>query len=85
MLDWQNLHLTFIKNDFCLSALKDLWPYAAREIKLLVYVLLFEQYTLLAIPKIIFLLPQMLKKRRYIMEHKKVSRAEIEKWFQNQN
>ena len=82
MLDWQNLHLTFIKNDFCLSALKDLWPYAAREIKLLVYVLLFEQYTLLAIPKIIFLLPQMLKKRRYIMEHKKVSRAEIEKWFQ---
>src|SRR3989344_9218880 len=81
MLDWRNLHFTFIKNDFCLSALKDLRSYAPREIKLLVYILLFEQYTLLAIPKIIFLLPRMLKKRRYIMKHKKDSRAEMEKWF----
>lgn len=81
MLDWRNLRFTFLKNDFCLSALKDLGYYAAREFKLLFYIVLFEPHTLKAIPKIIILLPRMLKKRKYIMKHKKVSRFEIEKWF----
>ena len=82
LLDWQNIHLTFVKNDFAVSVLKNFRPFFAREAKLLIYILFFEPYTLLAIPKILRLLPKMLKKRKYIMANKKINRQEIEKWFQ---
>lgn len=81
MLDWRNIHFTFIKNDIFLSALKDFRYYSARELKLLIYVIFFEPYTLLAVPAIIFSLPRMLKKRRYIMKRRKISRQEMEQWF----
>lgn len=81
MLDWRNTHFTFIKDDFFLSVLKDFRYYAARELKLLLYIIFFEPYTLLVIPAIIFSLPRMLKKRCYIMKRKKISRQEMERWF----
>lgn len=82
MLDWRNIHLTLIKNDLYFSALKDFRYYMAREIKLLAYIVIFEPYTLAAIPMIIISLPRTIKKRRYIMKRKKASRREMEKWFQ---
>lgn len=81
LLDWQNMHLTFIKNDLFASVLKDFKPFLVREIKLFLYILIFEPYTLLALPKIARLLPRILKKREYIMEHRKATQQEIEKWF----
>ncbi len=82
LLDWQNTRLTFLKNDFFISQLKDSRFFLWRELQLFIYILLFEPYTLSALPKIIALLPRMLKKRRYIMRHKKATRKEMEKWFQ---
>lgn len=80
-LDWQNTQLTFIKNDIYSNILKDFFPFFKRQFSLFVYFLIFEQSTLLAVPKIIWFLPRMLEKRRYIMKHKKASAEEMEKWF----
>lgn len=81
MLDWQNQHFTFIKNDLFVSVLKDIRYVLPRELAFFAYIVIFEPYTLRAIPHMLRLLPRMLKKRRYIMEHKKASRAEMERWF----
>ena len=81
MLDILNYRLTLIKNDFGVSILKNIIPILKREIQLFVYFLFFEQYTLLAYPKIIVKIPKMIKKRRYIMKKAKKSREEMEKWF----
>lgn len=81
MLDVLNYRLTILKNDFSISLLKNILPIFKREAMLLAYFLVFEQRTLLAYPKIIAKIPKMLKKRRYIMSHKKISRQEMEKWF----
>lgn len=81
MLDWRNIHCTFIKNDFPLSELKNWRFFFWRELQLFIYILFFEPYTLRALPWLIFHAPKMLKKRYYIMKHKKVSRQDMEQWF----
>lgn len=80
-LDWQNTQLTFIKNDVCANVARDFFPFFKRQFSLFVYFLIFEQSTLFAIPKILLMLPRMLKKRRYIMKNKKASAEEMRKWF----
>lgn len=81
MLDWQNQHFTFIKNDFLLSALKDIFSILGRECMLFCYIVAYEPSTLRAIPHMIKLLPRMLRKRHYIMTHVKATRQEMEQWF----
>lgn len=81
MLDWQNQHFTFIKNDLFVSAVKDLPYVLPRELAFFAYIVIFEPYTLRAIPHMLRMLPRMVRKRRYIMRHKKASRAEMEQWF----
>jgi len=80
-LDWQNMHFTFLKNDFLVSELKSAPQFFAREFLLLCYIILWEPFILFAIPRIICLAPRMLKKRAYIMRHKKTSRHDMERWF----
>lgn len=80
-LDILNYRLTILKNDFGVSLLKNILPIFKREIMLFLYFLIFEQRTLLAYPKIIAKIPKILKKRKYIMSHKKRSRQEMERWF----
>ena len=80
-LDIINYRLTIFKNDFSMSLLKNIFPVLKREVMLFAYFLFFEQRTLLAYPKIIAKIPKILKKRSYIMKHKKRSRKEMEKWF----
>lgn len=80
-LDWQNTQLTFLKNDICANVVKDFFPFFKRQFSLFIYFLIFEQSTLLAIPKILLMLPRMLKKRRYIMKNKKASAEEMGRWF----
>lgn len=81
MLDWQNQHFTFIKNDLIVSVVKDIWYVVPRELAFFMYIIICEPYTLRAIPHMIRMLPRMLRKRRYIMKHKKTSRTEMEQWF----
>ncbi|MBI5913073.1 glycosyltransferase family 2 protein [Candidatus Azambacteria bacterium] len=81
MLDWQNQHFTFIKNDFALSAFKDIRYVLPRECMLFCYIIVYEPYTLRAIPHMLRLLPRMLRRRKYIMTHKKATRKEMEQWF----
>jgi len=81
LLDWQNQHFTFIKNDFALSALKDIRYVLPRECMLFCYIAACEPYTLRALPHMLRLLPRMLRKRKYIMAHKKATRHEMEQWF----
>lgn len=80
-LDWQNLHLTFLKNDLLISSLKDAPHWLVREFLLFCYILVWEPFVLASFPRMIALLPSMLRKRRYIMSHRKVSRVEMERWF----
>jgi len=81
MLDTKNHFFVLIKNDFGLSLLRNIFPFLKRELMLFGYFLLFERSTLLAYPKFIVKIPKMLKKRKYIMSHKKRSREDMEKWF----
>jgi hypothetical protein len=81
MLDIKNHFFVLLKNDFGVSLLKNIFPFLKRELALFIYFLLFEQYTLLAYPKVIAKIPRMLKKRKYIMSRAKRSREEMEKWI----
>ena len=81
MLDWQNQHFTFIKNDFIFSALKDIRYVLPRECMLFCYIVVYEPSVLRAIPHILRLLPRMVRKRNYIMTHTKATRQEMEQWF----
>ncbi len=66
MLDFCNFHLTLIKND---TIIWSDWPvFILREIQLWIYILFFEWTTWPAIPRMIKLLPKMIKKRKEIRE-----------------
>lgn len=82
MLDFVNVHLTLIKNDLGLFTWPDIYLFLKREILLLGYFLVFEPYTIfVGIPRIAKSLPSAIRKRRQIMQRKKVSKEEIKKWY----
>ena len=64
MLDFCNFHLTLAKNDVIIWS--DWLAFIWREIQLWVYIFLFEWTTWPAIPRMIKLLPKMIKKRKEI-------------------
>jgi len=76
-LDYRNWRLVLVKNDF--YSIKDFLPFFFRELKLFIYILLFEPGTLKVVPDFFRLLPKMLKKRKII--NRKISKKEIKKWF----
>lgn len=82
MLDWVNMHLTFVKNDLGIFEWPDIYLFAKREIMLFGYALIFEPYTILVgVPRLIKYLPRALKKRKEIMKRRKISTQEIKKWY----
>ena len=80
-LSYRNQRLMQIKNE--------LWPglilhfpwIIIKEAGILVYILLFEQYIFKAVFEIFKYLPRMLKKRKTIMQNRKVGWRELVKWF----
>lgn len=80
-LDWRNKRLARIKNDYCQNVWRDFLPILWREIKELGYIILFETAVLLEIPKLIKLLPRMLKKRKIILARAQVGPKEMAAWF----
>lgn len=82
MLDFVNIHLTLVKNDFGLFTWPDIYLFMKREAMLLGYFLIFEPYTIfIGLPKFIKFLPKMIAKRREIMKRKKTSKEEIKRWY----
>lgn len=80
-LDLQNQRLTFIKNDFWINILRDFPWFFKRELFLFLYVLFWERSSLPAYWGIIKQAPRMLKKRREIMQKRKIGPGEMKKWF----
>lgn len=80
-LSFRNHHLLLVKNDQLLNIILTL-PWALpRELKVLIYALIFEPFQLKSLIQVFQLLPNILLKRRVIMAHKKVQPREIRKWF----
>lgn len=80
-LDYHNIHLTIIKNDFWGNILRDFFPFFKREAALFIYTLLFEPQTILGWPSFFARLPKILKKRKIIMSGKRISQKEMARWF----
>lgn len=80
-LDWRNWMLTVIKNDYLSNYLRDLPSIIWRWGQLWMYFIVFEPSMILEIPKVVRLLPRMLKRRRAIMRRARVSPSEVHQWF----
>ncbi|MBI4053813.1 MAG: glycosyltransferase family 2 protein [Candidatus Doudnabacteria bacterium] len=81
--NWKNHLFCIIKNDFGWPFWRDLPLILARELAMLVFILIFEPKTLGVLPRFFRELPVMLAKRRYIMAHKKVGANVVLPWFKN--
>lgn len=81
--NWRNHLFCIIKNDFGWPLLAGLPFIIARELAMMFYILIFEPGTLTAVPDFFKLLPKMLAKRQYIIEHKVVGSKEAGKWFKS--
>jgi GT2 family glycosyltransferase len=80
-LSYRNQRWMQVKNEFFVSILKDLFPILWKEILAFGYIVVREPSLLKAFGETILGLPKMLKKRRYIFNHKRVSRREMEQWL----
>lgn len=81
-LDFRNLHLSFIKNDFWGTMALHMPWIVKREIMMFSYILLWERTSLKAYTEIITMLPKMLKKRRIIQKDlTRMKKARMKRWF----
>lgn len=80
-LDWRNTRWTFLKNDYIINVLKDLPWIISREIAVLGYAVLFEPAVLKEIPAFFKRLPEMIRKRKEIMNQAVATPEEIRKWI----
>lgn len=79
--DWRNHLFAIIKNDFGWSFWRDVPLIFTREILLFAYLTVCEPRFLRAIPDFFRLLPCILTKRRMIQRARKVTSAEMGRWF----
>ena len=75
-LNYKNHIFLYLKN-----SPKLYWKFFAREFFMLGYMVIFETKTLTIIPELFRQLPIMLKKRKYIQEHRKITISDMEKLF----
>lgn len=80
-LSFRNHKLTLIKNDQWINVFLALPWVLGREIASLGYVLFFEPFLFKSLGEFFKLLPKALLKRKIIMAHRKVTPAEIRRWF----
>lgn len=79
--DYANQRLAIIKNDITSQFISDLPFIIFREIKLLIYFVIFERSTLREFGRMLKMIPKMAEKRKKIMAKRKLSDNEIKKWF----
>jgi GT2 family glycosyltransferase len=80
-LEWRNIRCTIIKNDYIINILKDIPYILIREIAMTGYLLIYEPQVFSELPKLIRLLPRMLRKRREILATAKTSADQIHRFF----
>lgn len=80
---YRNHFLLLVKNESPVNLLLASPFICLYELKKFLYLLLFEQKTVLALFDVLKLLPKMIKKRRIIMKNRKISAAKMRKWFVN--
>ncbi|MBU0667852.1 glycosyltransferase family 2 protein [Patescibacteria group bacterium] len=78
---YKNQRLMQIKNEFMSGFLRDLFPIVWKEILILIYIILREPYLFKSWLQMISQVPGALKKRRYIVRHRKVSSREMNRWL----
>ena len=77
----RNHYLTVLKNDFKKLFLKYMPFILLRAIKVIGYILLFEQSSIRGITEFIILIPRALRKRKIIMKNRKITDNYMEQWF----
>lgn len=80
-LSYRNHLMLLYKNSFFKNLFKDFFQIKWYEFKKFVYLLFFESSTLAGIGEFVKKMPQLAKKRKYIMKHKQVEAEDIYKWF----
>lgn len=78
----RNRYLLMLKNDDLGHLLADSLLILSYEVLILGYLILREPTSLAAYWGVLRLLPRMLKKRRYIWQHRRVTAADMRQWFQ---
>ncbi|MCB0165372.1 MAG: glycosyltransferase family 2 protein [Anaerolineae bacterium] len=77
----KNRYLLLIKNELFANFLRHSGYILLYDIKILIYLLLFERSSLVGLVTVIRLLPAMLCWRRFIMKHKKVDETYMLAWM----
>lgn len=80
-LSFRNQRLMQIKNELPLLFLRNFPQILIKEICSWLYVIFFEKYGLRSVGKLLEKIPAALRKRRIIMERKRASVGEMQKWF----
>lgn len=78
VLDWVNVRASRIKNDRTADVLRDLPFILARELTVLVYMLIVEPRALVGIRRLARLVPRMVRQRRVVQRR---ARADLRPWF----
>ncbi len=78
---WKNQRLMQIKNETAKHFFMDIISILWKEIRSLGYIAIFEPKNLKAIPALVTQCSSALRKRSYIMKHKRVSAADMKSWF----
>lgn len=78
---FKNQRLMQLKNEFVRGFLRDFFPIMFKEILVAGYVLFREPYLIKAWFHMLGQIPSILKKRRYIMKHRRISWKEMEPWL----
>ncbi len=78
---YKNQRLMQIKNEFIGGFFKDFFDIIWKEILVFLYMVLREPFLFKAWLEMISQIPAALKKRRYIMSHRKISSRDMDKWL----
>lgn len=81
-ISYRNHFMLLYKNSFYKNLFKDCLYIKWYEFKKFVYLLIFERSTLVGLKEFFMSIPRLRKKRKYIMEHKKITADDIYKWFE---
>ena len=81
LYSFRNHHLMILKNDQLINIILNLPWFIGRELRTVLYALIFEPFQFRSFVDFFKLTPKMFLKRRVIMAHKKVQPREIRKWF----
>ncbi len=78
---YKNQRLMQLKNEFFRGFLRDFFPIISKEILIVGYMVFREPHLFKAWFKMVSQIPSILKKRRYIMKHKRVDWKEMKPWL----